>query len=220
MKPSLISCLFLICATAFFSACGRNDSAKSGQVVLEEKPGNSAGGVVLKDESEEPQSPEIAAPPAAVPNRTLADRSELQTTFDGYGNKTEIRSFKGHPRLFSVAVTTAVDGTKRVMVYGYEGELKRMPEDFAEKALTASATEIANAAEFKALKPYQNTFTRATPTPVPTPLRQPNVVKKVEPTPQEIETENQSNAPVTQSNSETESETENEDRPSNKENQS
>jgi hypothetical protein len=218
MKPSLIACLFLICATALFLACGRSDSAKSGQIVLEEKTENAAGGVVLKDESEEPQSSEIAAPPVAVPNRTLADRSELQTTFDGYGNKTETRSFKGHPRLDLVAVTTAVDGTKRVMVYGYEGELKRMPDDFAEKALTASATEIANAAEFKALKPYQNAFVRATPTPAPSPLRQPSVVKKVEPTPSEIQTEDQSSTPVTENDSETETETKKENRPSDEEN--
>lgn len=210
MKFSLPFCLFLLSVTALFSACSQSRAVNSGEVVLEEKTENLAGGVVLTDKTEEIQSSQEAdtRKPAVEPTLTFADKSELVTMFDGYGNKTETRYFKGHPRLQLVTIRTAAGGMKQVIVYGFGSDVKMMPEEFAEKALTASATEIANAAELKTTRPYKDTFSRTSAPPPPAQTRQ---MKPVQPT---VETTDQNSREETENPSK-----ETENRQSNEENQ-
>lgn len=78
--------------------------------------------------------------------RLLPDKSEIETMTDGYGNKTETRFFKEHPRLRCVILRTSAEGNQEVTVYGFGSDTK-VVADLGDKALTASGDEIANAAQ-------------------------------------------------------------------------
>ena len=72
------------------------------------------------------------------------DNSDITTTTDKNGVKTETRTFRNNPRVSKVVVTTS-NGTRTVKVYspsGEERELKKQPE----KALDATGDAIADAA--------------------------------------------------------------------------
>src|SRR5882672_2568370 len=72
------------------------------------------------------------------------DNSDITTTTDKNGVKTETRTFRNNPRVSRVVVTTS-NGTRTVKVYspsGEERELKSQPE----KALDATGDAIADAA--------------------------------------------------------------------------
>ena len=72
------------------------------------------------------------------------DNSDITTTTDKNGVKTETRTFRNNPRVSRVVVTTS-NGTRTVKVYspsGEERELKSGPE----KALSATGDAIADAA--------------------------------------------------------------------------
>jgi len=72
------------------------------------------------------------------------DNSDITTTTDKNGVKTETRTFRNNPRVSKVVVTTS-NGTRTVKVYspsGEERELKSQPE----KALAATGDAIADAA--------------------------------------------------------------------------
>ncbi len=81
-----------------------------------------------------------------LPKRTLADKSEVETLLDAFGNKVETRYFPNNPRIQSVMVRTAADGKVQVTVYGY-GSDTRIVAELDGGVLTASADEISNAAK-------------------------------------------------------------------------
>jgi hypothetical protein len=71
------------------------------------------------------------------------DNSDITTTTDKNGVKTETRTFRNNPRVSKVVVTTT-NGTRTVKVYspsGEESELKSAPE----KALDATGDALADA---------------------------------------------------------------------------
>src|SRR6266436_7935593 len=83
---------------------------------------------------------------AATTTTTTAgpDNSDITTTTDKNGVKSETRTFRNNPRVSKVVVTTN-NGTRTVKVYspsGEERELKTQPE----KALDATGDAIADAA--------------------------------------------------------------------------
>jgi hypothetical protein len=80
------------------------------------------------------------------PAKILADNSKISVMYDGFGNKTETRSFNNHLRIGLVLLKTSVNGTKTASVYGRNGQEKILPETMLNMVLTASADEIANAA--------------------------------------------------------------------------
>src|SRR4030095_6124965 len=57
----------------------------------------------------------------AVANRTAPDNSEVTTSVDPNGVKTETRTFRNNPRVSKVVVTTR-DGKKTVKVYSPTGQ--------------------------------------------------------------------------------------------------
>jgi hypothetical protein len=78
------------------------------------------------------------------------DNSEITTTTDANGTKTETRVFRNNPRVSKVVVTTR-NGNRTVKVYsrnGEERELKSQPE----RALEATGDAIADAAGWVAEK--------------------------------------------------------------------
>ena len=78
--------------------------------------------------------------------KILADDSQIQTTYDGFGNKTEIRVFSKHPRLKLLMLRTSVNGERQIYVHGQNGEVEGLPENMLDKAISISADEIANSA--------------------------------------------------------------------------
>jgi hypothetical protein len=78
--------------------------------------------------------------------KIAADQSRINVMYDGFGNKTETRTFNNHLRLQCVMIKTAVDGQKQIFVYGQNGQVNPLPENMVDKAMTAPADEIANSA--------------------------------------------------------------------------
>jgi len=77
------------------------------------------------------------------------DNSEITTTVDANGTRTETRTFKNNPRVSKVVVTTH-DGKKTVKVTSPSGEEKVV--DTTEDVLHATGDKVADAAGFVADK--------------------------------------------------------------------
>jgi hypothetical protein len=166
---------FIIFSALFSFACSKGGSNLN-EVTLDETVMYERDGVVLADSDSEKREDWRNAEPEQI---TLADKSELVTSYDSSGNKTEKRYFT-HPRLKLVVVRTSTDGVKQVFVYGYGTDVKMMPEDFAETALTASATDIANAAGLTQNKPYKEYFASSTQTEPPVQISREQKIDSVE----------------------------------------
>jgi DNA-binding NarL/FixJ family response regulator len=76
---------------------------------------------------------------------TGPDNSEITTTTDSYGVKTETRTFKSNPRVSKVVVTTH-DGNRTVAVYSASGEQKDVSKNEPPDVLHATGDSIADAA--------------------------------------------------------------------------
>jgi hypothetical protein len=81
---------------------------------------------------------------------TGPDNSEIVTTTDSTGTKTETRTFRNNPRVARVVVTTR-DGRRTVKVYSKTGEERDVPEAVGD-ALTVTGDKIADAAGWVADK--------------------------------------------------------------------
>ena len=77
---------------------------------------------------------------------TADDGSQISTTYDAYGNKTEIRKFFNHPRLKQMIMRTSVEGQKQIYVYGQNGEVESLPENMLDRAMNIPSDEIASVA--------------------------------------------------------------------------
>lgn len=75
------------------------------------------------------------------------DSSVIQIGYDSFGNKTESRVFYNDFLLKMVVVKTSANGQKEVLAYGQNGEVKIVPQNMIDKALTANAAEIAKSVE-------------------------------------------------------------------------
>jgi hypothetical protein len=78
------------------------------------------------------------------------DNSEITSTVDANGVKTETRVFHNNPRVAKVVVTTR-DGKRTTTVYAPSGQSKDLKEE-AGDALSATGNAIADAAGFLAEK--------------------------------------------------------------------
>src|SRR6266568_4277117 len=93
---------------------------------------------------------------AATTTRTGPDNSEITSTTDAGGVKTETRVFRDNPRLSKVVVTTH-EGTRTVRVYSTTGEEKELNKSDSRDVLEETADVIVDAAGFVA----ENTFDAA-----------------------------------------------------------
>lgn len=82
--------------------------------------------------------------------RTAADGSEITTTTDASGVKTETRVFRTNPRISRVVVTTTADGRRTVRAYSATGETKEVND--VGDALEVTGDKIADAAGWVADK--------------------------------------------------------------------
>lgn len=90
------------------------------------------------------------APVASVTTRTAPDGSEITTSVDADGVKTETRVFHNNPRVAKVVVTTR-DGKRTTTVYAPSGESKDLKADVGD-ALSATGNAIADGAGWVADK--------------------------------------------------------------------
>jgi hypothetical protein len=75
---------------------------------------------------------------------TGPDNSEIVTTTDSTGTRTETRTFRDNPRVSRVVVTTR-DGRRTVKVYSKTGEEKELTQEVGD-ALVLTGDKIADAA--------------------------------------------------------------------------
>lgn len=87
---------------------------------------------------------------ASSPTTTTApDNSEITTSVDANGVRTETRTFRNNPRISRVVVTTR-DGRRTVKAYSPSGEEREVNTD--ENVLEATGDKVASAAGFVADK--------------------------------------------------------------------
>lgn len=93
------------------------------------------------------------ANPAIASNTTRPgpDNSEVTSSTDASGVKTETRVFHNNPRVSKVVVTTTREGRRATTVYGPTGESKDL-KDQTVNALEGAGNAIADAAGFVADK--------------------------------------------------------------------
>lgn len=151
--------------SAFFMGCTSVESTEFKEVTLEDR--NENGEIIVTEEDLQPKQILTSKGNKTEPNLTLNDKSEIVTMYDGYGNKTETRYFKGHSRVQLVVVRSAMDKTKQVFVYGFDDETIQMDGKFSEVALNGSGDEIANAADLKTTRPFKSSLLSVKATPIP-----------------------------------------------------
>ena len=88
--------------------------------------------------------------PAQATTSPGPDNSEISTTVDSEGTRTETRTFRNNPRVSKVVVTTRKDGTRTVKVTSRSGEEKVV--DTTEDVLKATGDKVADGAGFVADK--------------------------------------------------------------------
>lgn len=82
--------------------------------------------------------------------RTAADGSEIKTTINADGTRTETRTFRNNPRVSRVVVTTTRDGRRTVRVTSPRGEEKEVND--VGDALEVTGDKLADAAGWVADK--------------------------------------------------------------------
>ncbi|HEX8250896.1 MAG TPA: hypothetical protein VF599_22165 [Pyrinomonadaceae bacterium] len=146
MKLKFYFCIGLI-GLAFFSACTRQNAK---EVVLDDKTDviEVKSGEVVFDDLLTSGDDALNAGKETAQNVKLAglDNSQIVIMKDNFGNKVETRTFRFHPRLACVILRTAADGKREVLVYGQNGDLKTLPPEMIDRAMTARSDELANAA--------------------------------------------------------------------------
>jgi hypothetical protein len=88
---------------------------------------------------------------ATATTRQAPDNSEVMTTIDANGVKTETRTFRNNPRVSKVVVTTR-NGVKTAKVVSPSGEERDVPPNEVERALDATGEKVAAGAGFVADK--------------------------------------------------------------------
>lgn len=158
MTSKILISLLLLSFAAFFSACTKAGAESSDQKEISFDDGYKNGELILDDSALQKKSVPIttAKESSQEPRRLLSDKSVVETLIDGFGNKTETRTFNGHPRLRFIIVKTAMDGTKTITVYGYDPDTKTL-DNFEGDPINVSGDEIANAAKLYKTKTLADT---------------------------------------------------------------
>jgi hypothetical protein len=211
----IIFLLLVVSSSVLFSSCTSVESKNSEEVVIDSssRVANEQEEVVISDADLQDKNKQISTVQEVTgqAKRLLPDESVIETLIDGFGNKTETRYFKEHPRLRLIILRTSAEGNQEVTVYGYESDTAKIA-DLGEKALTASGDEIANAAQLVATRGTSETpaFVKKNKTdPTLQPLPSSAFQKPVMPVNQPLETvqpetTNPSEKSPTQSNEEDE----------------
>jgi hypothetical protein len=84
--------------------------------------------------------------------RTGPDNSEITSSVDASGTKTETRTFKNNPNVSKVVVTTTKEGKRTVKVYSPSGQEKEVTGPESEGVLETTGEKVASGAGFVADK--------------------------------------------------------------------
>ncbi len=131
------------------SSINKDESVNAEEVIFDDGYNTPAENEVIIDDINFEGQERIVSATGGNSQETIkiaSDNSKISTTFDVYGNKTEIRTFNYNPRLSFIVLQTSADEKKQVFVYGQNGDVKSLSEGMLDKVLTASADEIANSA--------------------------------------------------------------------------
>ena len=93
-----------------------------------------------------------SAPAPATTTRPGPDNSEITTSTDANGVKTETRVFKGNSHVSRVVVTTRPNGEKTVRAYSSNGEERELKGQEKNNALEATGEAVATSAGYVADK--------------------------------------------------------------------
>lgn len=180
--------IYLLVITAFTSFCvacssaGKNNAESEGakEIILDDGyKTNDQNEVIIDDKDFQGKYTPVKTSAASRQEKTemTDDGSQITTMYDGFGNKTETRNFGSHNRLQLVVIRTAADGRRQVLVYGRNGEVKDLPANLFDRALSASADEIADSTgiyqSFK--ETYKPVITQNQPTVKPFPNYNPPI---------------------------------------------
>jgi len=124
-----ICLLMIVMLAALTGACTRNDAANANS--------NANANATAQNAT------------AAGETRPAPDNSEVTTSVDQNGTRTETRTFKNNPRISKVVVTTR-NGQRTVRAYSPSGEEREVKTD--ENVLEATGDKVASAAGFVADK--------------------------------------------------------------------
>lgn len=126
-----------------------NGSDRQNEIIIRNTSKTSGDGTILIDGNDAAavQPPTVTSRRSIIEApRSVADGSQISTMYDGFGNKTEIRTFSNNLLVHSITVRTFTDGRRRIFVYGQNGDVRSLPEDSYEKVLTDSGNSLANSA--------------------------------------------------------------------------
>ena len=142
--------LFLIFSATFFLSCSNSKVVSSQEEVVIDDGYKTTpeGEVIFDDLSVAGNDESVSDPRPHSPEKTkiIADGLHITTMYDGYGNKTETRSFDDDALLRTIIVRTSGKGEKQVFVFAQNGTVRNLPVNMQNKAMTAPASEIAAAA--------------------------------------------------------------------------
>ena len=93
-----------------------------------------------------------ANPATEATSRTASDNSQITTSVDASGTKTETRTFKNNPHVSKVVVTTTKEGKRTVKVYSPSGQEKEVTGSDSDNILEATGDKVAGAAGWTADK--------------------------------------------------------------------
>lgn len=142
-------CLIAVICVSMVASCSKTGKNQSSEVVFDDAGKTAAKDeIVIEDKSFDGSRETLPILKAGSQEITkvAADQSRVNTMYDAFGNKSETRYFNNHLRLQFLLLRTSADGQKQIFVYGQNGEVKSLPEDMLDRALTAPADELANSA--------------------------------------------------------------------------
>jgi len=204
--------LFILIIFASLSiSCSKNESEQFEVVVIDDGyKKNEKGEVVFEDTTFSGSEPvSMTKEGSQEMTRTLSDTSKITVMYDGFGNKTEIRTFDNDLRLRQVILRSFADGRKQVFVYGQNGMVSPLPAEMIDEVMNTPSNAIASAAgilEGKQKQTITRNFIGITPM-TTRPLPNINVESESQPSENTTKTETREEAPVKQSESPVETKT-------------
>jgi hypothetical protein len=200
----------LIILVSLSLSCAKKEPEQLEVVVFDDGyKTNEKGEVVFEDDAflgSEPVS--MTKEGSQEMTRTLSDTSKIIVMYDGFGNKTEIRTFNNDLRLRQVILRNFADGRKQVFVYGQNGMVNQVPAEMIDEVMNTPSSEIASAAgilEGKRRQTITRNFVGITSLPT---RPQPNTnVQVASQTTDSAQTETREETPVKQTESPVETKT-------------
>lgn len=204
----------LIILVSFSISCSKNESKQLEEVVFDDGyKTNDKSEIVFDDNiflGNEPIS--MTKEGSQETTQTLGDTSKITVMYDGYGNKTEIRTFNNDLRLRQVILRSFADGRKQVFVYGQNGTVSPLPAEMIDEVMITPSSAIASAAgiyEGKKQRGVTKIFTGITSPRMTEPLLNKNVQMESQlsentlPRTETREETKQSESPVTKNSEQT-----------------